>query len=105
MLKTNRYVVMVLFNIDNGYTVFADLIGITPCTSDAFYMMESYDHEKVIAANYKMHIVEVGRTHKEFGVRNETQKMYYEERHVFEYLIEGANEKGSAEVTYTIFAE
>jgi len=97
----HTYVIMALFNIDGGFTVFNELIGITNSTADAFWKLEAYDYNKVIRANYQMTITEVGTQTKEFGVKN--GKAFYEEKHKYRYQIDGEKEMGSADVIFSIF--
>lgn len=97
----HTYVIMALFNLDGGITIFNELIGITDNTADAFRKLESYDYNKVIRSDYQMTITGVGTTRKEFGVKN--GKAFYEEKHKYRYQVDGAEEKGSADVIFSIF--
>lgn len=95
------YVIMALFNLDGGLTVFNELIGITYDTDDAFRKLEAYDYNKVIRADYQMTITEVETPRKEFGTKN--GKAFYEEKHKYRYQIDGAKGIGSADVIFSIF--
>ena len=95
-----EYVIIALFNIDKGTTVFNELIGVARTTGEAFDRMARYDYAKVIRSNYEMTIEEVGKPRKHIGLKGE--KVYYEETNKYSYLIKGETEKGHAEVTYSI---
>lgn len=97
----HTYVIIALFNIDGGITVFNELIGITDNTADAFRKLEAYDYNKVIRSDYQMTITGVGTTRKEFGMKN--GKTFYEEKHKYRYQVDGAKEIGSADVIFSIF--
>ena len=97
----DTYVIMALFNIDGGLTVFNELIGVAGNVIDAFEKMEAYDYKKVIRSDYQMTIAEAGKPRKEFGVKN--GKSFYEERRKYWYQVNGEVEKGSADVIFSIF--
>jgi len=98
---SHTYVIIALFNLDGGITVFNELIGITDNTADAFRKLEAYDYNKVIRSDYQMTITEVGTPRKEFGMKN--GKAFYEEKHKYRYQVDGEKEIGSANVIFSIF--
>ena len=105
MANDSKFVVMALFNIDRGLTVFTDIIGITSSQELAFKKLDHYDYKEVIKAGYDMDVTETIDDiypQRWFGKKRDSGKMYYKERHAFKYHVEGADENGSAEVTFII---
>jgi len=99
-MNQKTYVIVALYNFDRGFPVFNELIGVASDTQEAFRKMEQYDYQKVICSDYEMEIDEVDNA-REFGTRN--GKLFYEERHNYQYRIHGGDANGIVHVTFSIF--
>ena len=99
----NRYVVIALFEfLNSSPLVFNEFVCCTDSCQEAFYALDNYDCEKVIASEYKMEIEKIN-TRKEFGIKTGTKKGYYEEQRKYIFRLVDKEEWYNVKVTLTIF--
>lgn len=102
-MVTGVYVVVALFQFGT-YPVFTELVGVAMSSPAAFDLLDKYNYKKVIASEYEMTIEEKrDRLKRDFGIRSDTNKTYYEERRRFEYQIKDDEEKHLVDVIFTIY--
>ena len=99
-----NFAVIALFDFGKDGPVFTEFVAGVSESFSAFCALDRYDVKKVIASTYTMNIIEIlSLRHKEFGVKKETNKLFYEEQRNYEYCISGDEESYRVKVTLTIY--